>query len=387
MKKRVLITTGVFPPDIGGPASYCLTLAKKLSEDRSVTVVAYSSVRRHHDDNNLPFKLKRVWKRIPKGLRHLVFFLRVLKAARQADIVLSLNAVSAGVPALWAAKMCRKPFVVKIVGDYSWEIAVNKGMTSLLLSDFQNSPRPGRPGRLHRLQTWVCKNASLVIVPSQFLADMVAGWGIDQNKIIVIYNGVDFEPSVLSKEEARKEIGISGNILISIGRLVSWKGFRMLIKIMPQLFSINQFFRLIIVGDGPDRHALEMMVKNLGLERKVYIVGAKSRKELAVYLAAADMFLLNTGYEGFSHQILEAMTAGVPVITTTAGGNGEIVHQGENGFMVRYNDEFNLIEAIKSLWQMPGLRQEFIDKGKETAAYFNVEKMLKETITALDLKK
>ena len=128
---------------------------------------------------------------------------------------------------------------------------------------------------------------------------------------------------------------------------------------------------------------MESMVKNLGLERKVYLVGRKSQEELATYLAAADTFVLNSGYEGFSHQILEAMTAGVPVITTAVGGNKEIVRQGENGFMVKYQDEFNLIEAIRSLWQDLELREEFKKEGKKTAEHFSSEKMFEETIRVL----
>ena len=157
----------------------------------------------------------------------------------------------------------------------------------------------------------------------------------------------------------------------------------MLIKIMPQLTAINQFFCLVIVGSGPDQKTLEAMVKNLRLSRKVFLVGQKTREELALYLAAAEMFVLDTGYEGFSHQILEVMSAGVPVITTAVGGNKEIIRQGENGFMVKYNDEFNLIEAIKTLWQMKDLREEFIKNGKKTIHDFSYEKMFKETVELL----
>jgi glycosyltransferase involved in cell wall biosynthesis len=157
----------------------------------------------------------------------------------------------------------------------------------------------------------------------------------------------------------------------------------MLIKIMPQLKQINQSFRLIIVGDGPDKKVLNMMIKNLGLSGKVFLVGPKSQKELAEYLIAADMFILNSGYEGFSHQILEAMTCGVPVITTAVGGNREIIHQGENGFMVRYNDEFNIVEAIKTLWNMKKLREKFTREGKKTVQHFSLQKMYNETIKIL----
>lgn len=348
-----------------------------------MSILTYSSCFHFKEDKDQPYKIVRVWKKIPKGLRHWNYFLKVLFLAKKNNIIFALNAVSAGVPAMYAAKITKKKFFVKIVGDAAWERAINKGKTSLLLNDFQGSKKSGLIGMLHNLQCKVCNSADGIIVPSEYLADIVHGWGIPKEKIKVIYNGVDFRPSDMTKEEARRKIGIFGHSILSIGRLVPWKGFRMLIKIMPKLFEINQAFRLIIVGDGPDREILVSMIRNLGLEKKVFLVGRKSQSELAIYLAAADMFVLDTGYEGFSHQILEAMVAGVPVITTAVGGNKEIIDQGENGFMVRYNDEFNLIEAIRSLWQSPELQKEFIAKGKEAARKFNADRMLNETVKIL----
>lgn len=378
--KNILITTGIFEPDIGGPASYASILGKNLSENNMVTLLTYSSVRKFSGDKNFSFKIVRVWKKIPKILKHFIFLIKVISYSKKCDIIFSLNAVSAGVPALIAAKLRKKRLFVKIVGDYAWETAVNAGKTHLLLDDFQKSKKRGRIKLLHHLQCWVCKNAENVIVPSRYIASIVEGWGINKNKIKIIYNGTDFKAATLTHEEARVKVGIHGNILLSVGRLVPWKGFRMLIKIMPELLKINQFFRLVIVGDGPDKKRLDIMVKNLGLDKKVFLIGRKSKEELSVYFAAADIFVLNTGYEGFSHQILEAMASGSPVITTTAGGNKEIIRQGENGFMVKYNDEFNLIEAIKTLWKMPELREQFSEEGKKTAQSFNVEKMINETM-------
>ena len=72
------------------------------------------------------------------------------------------------------------------------------------------------------------------------------------------------------------------------------------------------------------------------------------------------------------------------MITTVVGGNREIIKQGENGFMVKYNDEFNLIEAIKSLWQAPEFREQFSVEGKRTAYLFNVDNMIKETVQFLE---
>lgn len=381
--KGLVITTDVFPPDVGDSASYVRLLAEKVARVSPVAVVTYSSVIRDKDDKSLPFKVIRVWKRLPRFFRHLVYFSKVLSVAKKADAIFALNAVSAGTPALTAAKILKKKFFVKIVGDYAWEIAINKGKTQFLINDFQKTKKNGWIGVLHRLQVWVCRNSDCVIVPSAYLAGIVAGWGVPKELVKVVYNSVDMEPAGLDRQTAREKIGIPGNVILSVGRLVPWKGFKMLIKIMPQLLEINQFFRLVIVGDGPDKKILQSMVRNLGLERKVFLVGKKTHTELPVFMAAADIFVLNTGYEGFSHQILEAMMAGVPLVTTLAGGNKEVVRQGENGFMVRYNDEFNLVEAIKTTWQTPALREQFAEEGKKTAATFSVDKMYRETLGVL----
>lgn len=375
--KRILITTGVFAPDIGGPASFARTLGIDLAQRGvAVTVLAYSSVRGHVSDAEIPFRVRRVWKRFPWGIRHTLFFFRALILMRHTDGVIALNGTTAGVPTLAAARLLHKPMVVRIAGDNAWEVAVETEKTFLLIDDFQKSPKSGHIKRLDRMQKRVCQGADAVIVPSHYLAKLVTDWGIPGQKVHVVYNGVDFHQSLMSKEEARRAVGISGNIILSAGRLAPWKGFRMLIKMMPQLSQVNQFFRLVIVGDGTDMATLRATVRNLGLERKVSLVGRKNAQQLAMYLAAADMFVLNTGYEGFSHQILEAMTVGVPVVTTTAGGNREIVTQGDNGLLVRYNDEFNLLEAIKAVWSQGELRERLVANAHHTVVAFSVGAMV-----------
>ncbi|HAU07822.1 MAG: hypothetical protein A2568_03495 [Candidatus Yanofskybacteria bacterium RIFOXYD1_FULL_44_17] len=384
-KSKILICTGIFPPDIGGPASYAKTLGKKLTENgHQVIVLTYTNKWKVKEDDSLPFKIVRVWRRPPKVIKYLSYYLKARRLAKKADLVLALNSISAGYWAFKAAKSYKKKFIVKIVGDSAWEKAINTGKTYLMVNDFQKEPKRGKIGLLHKIQKKICENANAVIVPSEYLSGVVKGWGVYGEKIRVVYNGTDFKPLDIAREEARKKIGIAGNVIVSIGRLVPWKGFKMLIKIMPKLFEVGQFFRLVIIGDGPEKKVLESMVKNMGLDRKVFVVGAKTKDELALYLAASDVFVLNTGYEGFSHQILEVMAAGVPVITTAVGGNKEIINQGENGFMVRYNDEFNLIEAIKTLHNMPELKEKFIEEGKKTVAEFSLERMYGETVTLIE---
>ncbi|TSC74732.1 MAG: glycosyl transferase, group 1 [Parcubacteria group bacterium Gr01-1014_44] len=380
MKKKILIVTGIYPPDIGGPASYVRSLAQKLSETSFVTVITYSSFYKHQTDREAKFKIIRIWKKMPWWWRHFIYAWKILWEAHRHDLIFISSTLNGGLPSLLAGHLFKKKVFVKIVGDYSWQVAVEKGRTVLLIDDWQKAKKSGWSGWLWYWQGLVVRKSDRVIVPSHYLAKLVEGWEVEPQKISVIYNGADFQPVELNKEEARQKIGIAGNIILYWGRLASWKGLRMLVKIMPQLMEINQFFRLVIIGSGPEEKNLQAMIRNMRLEKKVYLVGPKNHDELAVYLAAAEMFILNTAYEGFSHDILEAMLAGVPVITTPAGGNREIIHQGENGFLVKYNDEFNLIEAIKTIWNIPELRERFIKNGKETAAYFSAEKMLSKTI-------
>lgn len=380
-RSNILIVTGIFPPDIGGPASYAQTLASRLvASGQAVRVITYARPWRIAKQS---FVVDTVWRGWPRWWRHLLYFIKVLNAARSADKILALSAMNAGIAAIIAGRLFKKPVVVKVVGDYAWETAANHGKTFLLINDFQSSPKSGRIKRLDRLQRWVCRQAQLIIVPSHFLAKLVGDWGVASEKIKVIYNGVDWQAAELSQEAARKQLGIAGNIILSVGRLVPWKGFKMLIKLMPRLLKLNSFFRLVIVGAGPEYGVLRAIIKNLRLDKKVYLVGKKSSAELAVYLAGASIFVLNTGYEGFSHQLLEVMASGVPLITTRVGGNRELIKQGENGFMVNYNDEFNLYEAIKTLWQNEVMRERFITNGRITVAEFSAEKMYAETVNIL----
>lgn len=364
-KKRLLIATGIYYPDIGGPATYAKVLVDALAPDYEVTVLAYS----------------RTWPAMPKIIRQLVYFLKIMRAARRSDIIYALSTLGVGTVAAMAARWYQKRFFVRVAGDRAWEDAVNAGTTHMLIDDFQKlSDR----GRKHRRQTWVCQQAAAVIVPSRYLADIVAGWGIAPEHIRLVHNSASIPSEVMQKEEARKSLAIPGKLIVSIGRLVSWKGFRMLIKLMPQLLELNQFFRLIIIGDGPDFKSLQAMIKNMNLQQRIFLVGKKSPAEVARYLAAADLFVLNTGYEGFSHQILEAMAAGVPVITTSVGGNRELIRQGENGFMVKYNDEFNITEAVRTLSEDAELREQFITEGKKTVAEFTAERTVQETLRVLE---
>jgi len=336
--KKILITTGILHPDIGGPATYTDIVARDLARDNEVTVLTYSPVLSHKADKSKPYRIKRVWRRAPKPFRQFDYLIDTFFCVLKADVIYTLNAMSVGFPTALVCKLLRKKYILRISGDRVWEGAINKGKTSLLIQDFQKARVGPWLEFLRSIQRWVARGATMSIAHSRYLKNLLLSWKVPEDRVETVYTGVDIEPSDLTKEEARKQIGIPGTVILSVGRLVPWKGFKMLIKLMPRLLDINTFFRLVIIGDGPDMKDLKTMIKNLGLHNKVYLVGKKSPEDLKTYFAAADMFVLNTGYEGISHLVLEAMGYGVPVVTTAIPGNREVIKQGKNGFIVKYND-------------------------------------------------
>src|SRR3989344_1967245 len=173
-KKRILIVTGIFSPDIGGPATYARTLAQRLSKDCMVKIITYSSVRKHEQDKNYPFIIKRVWGKNLWFFKHALFGLKVFFASKNSDTVYSLSTLSGAIPSLVGAKFFKKRFYLRVAGDYAWQVAVEKNKTGLLIDDFQKAKKRGWIGTLSKLQAWACKSADKVIVPSEYLANMVA---------------------------------------------------------------------------------------------------------------------------------------------------------------------------------------------------------------------
>src|SRR3989344_3997850 len=155
---KLVIATPLYPPEIGGPATYAKLLFEGLPKKGiEVDLVKFSDVRH-----------------LPKIIRHYIYYRHVLKAIRNADVVLALDPVSVGLPAMWAARRAGKPFVVKIVGDYAWEQGRQRFGITQNRDEFVKTARVPFPVRvLRRIQPRVAAAATRVIVPSEYLQDIV----------------------------------------------------------------------------------------------------------------------------------------------------------------------------------------------------------------------
>lgn len=358
---RVLITTGIFPPDIGGPATFVPNLATALAaREHKVTVLTLSE-NSHPDDRSFLFPVLRIPRSLPIARRVPETALRIARAARYADVLFSNGLFE---ETALATSSAATPWVVKIVGDWVWERARNLKWTTQEILDFHTAP-PMRARWQRIVQRWVITRAHRIIVPSLFLRRLVEGWGADSRRITVIPNAVD-QTRVQVKSEAKRRLGLHGVVVLFVGRLVSWKNVGGILEATTGLPA-----ELVIVGDGPERVPLERLARDLG--RVVRFVGAQPVEATAEYFAAADIFVLNSTYEGFPHVVLEAMVAGAAVVAVSAGGTPEVVQQNRTGLLVPPHDPAALREAIGRLLSNPELRASLTERGRVYAAQFTWE--------------
>jgi len=403
---KIIIATGIFPPDIGGPATYSETIAEELTRRGfNIRVVTYADRSKNQEAGikKQGYGIVRISRTYPKGLRHFVYFWKLLRISRGADVVYAQDLISAGLPAMCAAKLLRKKFALKIVGDYAWEQHAQRSTTSLKfpisnfqfpnIEEFQKEKYGLRTELLRFLERVVAKKADVIITPSAYLKRLVLGWGVSEKKVRVVYNAYHSEElqatsypltSSGSRAVSRDKLqAFKGDIIISVGRLVPWKGFGALIEIMPELLKENPNFKLLIVGEGPQKENLKSQISNLKLNESVILLGKLPHAELLAYLRAAKIFVLNTAYEGLSHQLLEALAAKVPIITTNVCGNPEVITNGENGILVGFDDKEALKETISRVWKDGVLAEKFIQNGKKTLEKFSLEKMIEGTVSVL----
>ena len=216
------------------------------------------------------------------------------------------------------------------------------------------------PPRRRRLVE-ALERACRVFSVSDSLLRHVVSLGVPRQKIVVIGNGID--TAVFHRVERRAardalHLPADAPVLISVGALVERKGFHRVIECLPALRRRLPDLRYLVVGgaspEGDWSAALRKRVAELGLQDCVMFLGALPPKELKVPLSAADVFVLATRNEGWANVFLEAMACGLPVVTTTVGGNAEVVAHPGLGILVPFGEpqllERAMSEALGRGW-------------------------------------
>jgi glycosyltransferase involved in cell wall biosynthesis len=222
--------------------------------------------------------------------------------------------------------------------------------------------------RMHRIKSNIVVTSKMICTSSNVKSEYLKLMPEEKEKIIRIYNGVEVKKTQIdsSRKNLRKSLGVSDNTILlgMVARLAKIKNQGFLIEAISKIVENGmRSFKLVIVGDGPEREHLLRKIQNLKLGDYIILKGNSfSTNE---YYEAFDIFINCSLFESCSLAILEAMSHAIPVIASDVGGNREIVTNNETGFLFPLNNEGVFIERFKNLFNNPDIRSQMGKKGQD----------------------
>jgi glycosyltransferase involved in cell wall biosynthesis len=366
----VLIVSGIWPPDVGGPASHAPEVAAGLAErGHAVEVVTTAP----GPPAEQAYRVRYVSRSLPPGVRHAAVAALVAKAARNADVVYAtsmLGRTTVGV------SLARVPLVMKIAGDPAYERSLRRGLYAGTLADFQDAPLGAPASALRRWRTLAATRPAHLVCPSAFLRDIVVSWGIPAARVSVVPNAAPpLPPDLPSRAEARTRFGIDGQVLAFAGRLTAAKALDVAFDAVAQVNGVT----LLVAGDGEERARLAARAP-----ANVRLLGSFERRGVLELFRAADAALLSSAWENFPHALVEALAVGTPVLATNVGGIPEIVVDGENGLLVPAGEAAALAAAITRFFTHDELRARLTAAAAPSAERFAPERTVEQLEAILE---
>lgn len=309
---KILLATGIFPPDIGGPALY----SQKLGEEFSgmgfgVRIITYGNKFIKSDAYSVT-GVSRIW---PFGIRQLTYFLKLLNQARKSDAILAFDSLGAGLPAVIAGKIFGKKVIMRLGGDFLWEKFVESGGGKTILSEFYEKKLYKDFSLLYRLINFTLRQASVVVFTTEFQRDLFAShYGLNQDKVSVISN-------VFEKGGGKPPVyGNNPKIILWAGRFLKLKNLDFLLEVFKRLMVHNKNLILELIGDGPEKRQITKAVKLEGLTEKVRISGNLSESALKERINSSYFCILPSLSEVSPNFALHCLSLNKPVILTEETG-------------------------------------------------------------------
>lgn len=361
MNKTLLIVTGIYPPDIGGPASYLPHVVNYMKKNNvSIKIFTYGNKDSYNTESIVIDRKKNIF------VREFLSFFLILFFAKNTDVIYTNGNYF---KSFLVSIILKKRNVLKIVGDPAWERAKNWGILNTSISEIDKSNNL-IVKFFKVIRNIPIKYAHHIITPSNYLNEIVKNWTKNKN-ISTIYNGV----IVNSKYNFfyRDFNQIDKLQLIVISRLVKWKNIDKIIE----LAKHNDNIFINIIGDGPEYDNLSNKINELNLFSRVKILGnVNDKSTIENYLQHSFCLILNSDYEGLSHVLLESMLCFCPVMCSNVLGNLEVVKHDVNGLTFEVNDIKSIlinIEKLKNNNYRKVLTQNAFENIKDK---FNLEKNL-----------
>ena len=333
---RILLTTGIYPPDIGGPATFIPEIASTLVEmGHQVTVLTLTNDLDRVENSLFTIHfISRKGLRIHRQLKTVLFLIKYLKSF---DLVFANGLHEEVGTSLRILKSFKGISVAKIVGDPVWERAVNAFDTQSRIDEFDS-----KKNLKYRFQRQVLvaslNEFKFVTAPSHALLSLTKSWGVATPKMH-IPNGIKISDAT-SKTEVYD--------LITVSRLTQWKNIDRVISV-----AIELDLQLAIVGSGPDFKKLENLASG---HPNIKLLGEKSSDEIEVLLLQSKIYVALSSYEGLSFSLLQAMMLKRTCIVSDISGNSQVINSQENGILVPVNDQNKLKFEIVNCISDEGLR-------------------------------
>jgi glycosyltransferase involved in cell wall biosynthesis len=316
---RIALVTGIFPPDIGGPATHSADLTHEFRERGHTVMVVTLGDDPFVTDRDGVLRLPRRW---PWPVRHGAVAAWLVAHRHEYDAVYATGLHPAAVA---GAKAARRPVVAKVVGDPAWERGRRRGLTDQDFEQFRASVGgPLSLRAMRALRDWSLRRADVVVAPSRYLAGVIEDWLGGPADVQVVPNGVR-----VGNGPSRE--GSPGPLrVVWVGRLVPHKRVDRLIQAVAQTPGVE----LRVIGDGPERGRVEGLAVDACGPDRVRFLGSIPHEAVLEELKHTDALLLASDYEGLPHVVIEAFACGVPLVGPPVGGTGEVLRDGDTGIAV-----------------------------------------------------
>lgn len=323
---KALLISGIYPPDIGGPAQYIPKLERYL-ENHKWTVRVISLL----EGKKALTTLKNgrfIGRQLSLPLRFVTTVFMIIVESKKTDCIFAngLHQETA-----FASLFHKRNTIAKIVGDPVWERHRNKTQSDIGIIQFNKSLNLSLSIKLQRkFLVWSLNRFDIVICPSRELCQLVRLWGV-RTQTIYIPNGIEIEQF---PNQNQKDYDIT-----VVGRLVKWKNVDLILKSCK-----NLNLRVVIVGDGPEREKLEQIAEETGCT--VTFKGQVDADKVGQILNKSKVYVSLSSYEGMSFSLLQAMSLGMLVIVSDIDANTELVKHQVEGIVVSAENTSKLGEIL-----------------------------------------
>ena len=309
---KIIMATGIFPPQIGGPALYCGKLANHFSETGSdVRVLTYGKVFLKPARYSISW-VSRIW---PYGLRQFIYFMRLLMIVRKCDVIFAFDTLGAGLPAVLAGRLSGRKVVMRIGGDFLWEKYSESGRPPVSLREFYAAKGYENYPVLFRLVKFVLRSADPVIFTTEFQRDIfVRNYGLDAGRTTVLGNIHEKESDEVFSPSGEKKV------VLWAGRFLKLKNLPFLLNVFRRLSAEDPRLVLKMAGEGPESGNLKAEARNMDLGGKVFFPGALNEDSLSEEIKKSYMCVLPSLSEISPNFALKCLSFNKPVVITQETG-------------------------------------------------------------------